>query len=108
MRRGYLIALSFSVTGAVLAVTSYFLAQDGYWFYWILEVLGFSFLLVFGNLGLLLPLMYQGVDRGAAAVTGTVQLPSATASAVKCVWCQSTNSSGSTVCFRCGRPLFRP
>lgn len=66
MRASYKIILTVLPLAAASVVVSWFLARDGFWFYWIFEVLGFSMLLVFGMMGLLLSMFYQSESAGRA------------------------------------------
>lgn len=64
MRASYRAVLAVLPLAAISVVVSWFLAQDGFWYYWVFEVLGFSLLLVFGMMGLLLPMYYQSASLG--------------------------------------------
>jgi hypothetical protein len=78
VRASYKIVLTVVPLAAVSAVVSWFLAQDGMWFYWIFEVVGFALLLVFGMAGFLLPMYYQSATQGQTrlAPTSLVEAPS--------------------------------
>ena len=78
MRTSYKIVLAVVALSAISVVVSWFLAQDGIWYYWIFEVLGFGLLLVFGMAGLLLPMYYQSAAQGETRLppTSRVEAPS--------------------------------
>lgn len=78
MRASYKIVLTALPLAATSVVVSWFLARDGFWYYWIFEVLGFTLLLVFGMTGLLLPLFYQSasIGRASPAAITSIDTPS--------------------------------
>lgn len=78
MRASYKIVLVVVPLAATSVVVSWFLAQGGFWYYWIFEVLGFSLLLVFGMMGLLLPMFYHSASLGRTplAAIPSVEAPS--------------------------------
>ena len=111
MRLGYRIVLSVTGTAVVLVVLSWFLANDGYWFYWILEVLGFSLLIVFGGVGMMLPMYYWSAGQrnsgqlGSTGASGPNNGRVADGNARKCPWCGAHARIGAVVCPVCGKAL---
>jgi len=112
MRLGYKIVIPLVVTAIAFVALSWFLANDGYWFYWIFEVLGFSMLIIFGmGVGMLLPLYYWSVSQGNSAKlssiepTNPIRSPDVSREVRKCAWCGTRNRAGMTVCPGCGKVL---